>query len=306
MNKKRRVSAVIPNYDGQNLLKKFLPNVFKCLRNGDEVVVVDDASDDNSVSFLIKKYQLKPVIKYSKKVRYPELKSFTYRLYQAKVSIEKNKKINLLVVSLQKNVRFAMAANIGVILTSTPYILLLNNDVKPTKSVVDKLLTNFDDKSVFAVGCLEYEKNKKGEKSGKNELWFEKGLFRHSKAEDMNSGETAWVSGGSGMFNRKMWLSLGGFDKLFYPAYWEDIDLSFRAKKQGYKVLFDQEAVVYHVHETTNSDVFGQTKIESMSWANARKFVLKNGTWWQKVLYYLYKPYWDQKIKRSMRQKVVA
>lgn len=117
-------------------------------------------------------------------------------------------------------------------------------------------------------------------------------MFIHSRAEDLRSGPTAWVSGGSGVFDKKKWLEIGGFDRLFYPAYWEDIDLSFQARKRGWKVLFEEKAVVDHNHETTNASVFGQRKMEQMSWRNANKFVWKNGDFWQKFAHILWKPYW--------------
>ena len=54
-------------------------------------------------------------------------------------------------------------------------------------------------------------------KGGKNKLWFEKGIFCHSKADNFKSGETAWACGGSAMFDKKKWLKLGGFNKIYYP-----------------------------------------------------------------------------------------
>ena len=111
--------------------------------------------------------------------------------------------------------RFAAAANMGVLYSKNDLILLLNNDVKPSKKVRSELVEHFTDPLVFGVGCLEYERNKDGEKSGKNKLWFERGLFMHSKADDMFSGKTAWVSGGSGMFDKEKWMFLNGFDKRF-------------------------------------------------------------------------------------------
>ncbi len=307
MNKK--VSVVIPNYNGQNLLKKFLPFVIDSLRDGDELIISDDCSPDNSVSWLIQNFKLKPIKKSFKKdelpkIYNPDLNKVEFKLYSNKFipKNDKKKTINILVISQLVNLRFGATANLGVAMASNNYIFLLNSDVKTTKGVVDQLITNFVDKDVFAVGCLEYERNKSGDKSGKNKIWFSRGFFMHSKADSFNSGDTAWASGGSGMFDRKKWLSIGGFDKLFYPAYWEDIDLSFRALKMGWKVLFDEKAVVYHVHETTNNDVFGKDKINLMSWKNGQKFVLKNGNLLQKLSYWIWKPYWDYKHNSSLNK----
>ena len=299
-NTKKKVSVVIPNYNGKHLLEKFLPSVLSALRDGDELIIADDCSPDDSVSWLIKKFKLKLVKRSFKKNEIPEnhnpnMYDLKFKLYANWVTINSSKKIRVLLVSQLVNLRFGATANVGVVMAQNEYIFLLNSDVKVTSGVVDQLLTHFSDDQVFAVGCLEYERTKKGEKSGKNVLWFDKGFFKHSKAKDFTTGNTAWASGGSGMFNRSKWLEIGGFDKLYYPAYWEDIDLSFRAIKRGWKVLFDEKAVVFHVHETTNIDEFGQKRIDDMSWKNAGKFALKNGTFGQKIQYYLFKPYWDYK-----------
>src|SRR5690606_24971349 len=135
---------------------------------------------------------------------------------------------------------------------------------------------------------------------GKNVLWFEKGLFQHSKANNFESGETAWASGGSALFSIKKWLVLGGFDDLFYPAYWEDVDLSYRARQNGWKVLFNANAVVYHKHETTNTTVFGNKMIENISWSNSFKFAWKHSNILQKLQFMVWYPYWQlQRLRAS-------
>ena len=191
-----------------------------------------------------------------------------------------------------ENFRFAATANIGVALATHPRVRLINNDVSPAVDVLSALEPHFEDERVFAVGCLEYETHDGNTKSGKNRLWFEKGLFQHSKHEDFTFGHTAWASGGSAMFDRKKWLELGGFDQLFYPAYWEDIDLSSRAQKRGWQVLFDPQAVVYHHHETTNTSVFGHKNLLEMSWKNADVFTWRHANILQKLQYLFWKPYW--------------
>jgi len=292
----KNVSAVIPNYNGQSLLKKFLPYVLRTLDNNDELIVVDDNSTDNSIKYLIKEYKLKltkqlKIKNIVSKEYFPQLKNIKYKLYKNNIKVGKNN-INLILISLEENMRFAAAANTGVLFSNNDYILLLNSDVKPTKELRNQLIQHFNDPLIFGVGCLEYEKDETGEKSGKNKLWFYRGMFMHSKAQDMSSGPTAWVSGGSGMFDKQKWIYLNGFDQLFYPAYWEDLDLSYRARKEGWKTLFDEKAVVYHIHESTNMDIFGQQKIMHMSWLNLSKYLKKHATFWQLIQYYFYKPYW--------------
>ncbi len=299
--RKNKVSVVIPNYNGRKLLEQYLPSVFSSLVTGDEVVIVDDLSTDNGVAWLIKHFKLQLTQKKVEEIDgyNPDINSLSYNLY-ANTVVVNQEKIKLLLVVLETNVRFGASANTGVLFASHPLIFLLNNDVKVTKTATEQLKTHFKDLGnlVFAVGCLEYQNDLNGEKFGKNKLWFEKGLFQHSRATNFSSGKTAWASGGSAMFFRKKYLELKGFDKLYYPAYWEDIDLSFRAIKKGWQVLFDEQAVVFHCHETTNQTVFGQQKINQMSWENGQKFTWKNGSLWQKFLYLVYKPYWIYQFRK--------
>ena len=299
-----KVSTIIPNYNGKSLLKRFLPTVLKCLNTTDEVIIVDDTSTDDSVSYLVRNYKLQLTKKVTiptkvSKSYFPQLKNLNYKLYTNKVIVGKHT-VTILLVALEKNIRFAAAVNAGILFSSGDYLFILNSDVKPTLEARNQLIKHFADPLVFGVGCLEYETESGGEKSGKNKLWFEKGIFMHSKATDFASGETAWVSGGSGMFDKKKWIALNGFDQAFYPAYWEDVDLSFRARRNGWKVLFDNKAVVYHIHESTNSDAFGEQKIAQMSWKNATAFVEKNATFFQLLAYYLFKPYWKYKQRKQV------
>jgi hypothetical protein len=123
-------------------------------------------------------------------------------------------------------------------------------------------------------------------------LWFERGLFHHGRAREFSAGPTAWVSGGSGLFDRQKFLALGGFDERFTPAYWEDVDLSFRARQHGWYVGFEPKATVVHLHETTNKSAFGEARIQDMSWRNAFRFTWKNATWWQTIEHMCWLPYW--------------
>jgi GT2 family glycosyltransferase len=274
--KMQSVSVIIPTFNGRHLLEKHLSAVCEMIRTGDELLIVDDHSTDDTVAYLKQKYALE-----EKKPRF----------FQATTSYRSKTFIVTLVLT-HKNLRFAGAANTGATLAQHAFIFLLNNDVSPQKDVLNYLLPYFEDKTMFAVGCKEYESSDTGQVSGRNELWFERGMFMHSRAKSMKSGPTAWVSGGSGMFDREKWILLGGFDVRFYPAYWEDIDLSLRAKKRGWKVMFEENAIVFHKHESTHQTVFGQQQINAISLTNSIKFTLKHATTTQLAQFVLWRPYW--------------
>lgn len=297
----QKVTTVIPTYNGLRLLEKYLDSVIQASRSGDEILIVDDNSADETVETLRTRYSLqqadKPEGIVTPKHYYPNLANVELSILYGSIQ-SKGKKIRLVLLALKKNLRFAGAANTGVFLASHPLIFLINNDVQVEPGAIEALTHHFDDANVFAVGALEYEGTSTGDKAGKNVLWFEKGVFLHSKAGNFDAGETSWASGGSAMFNKEKWLILQGFDRRYYPAYWEDLDLSFRARKKGWKVLFDPAAVVIHKHETTNNSIFGRKQIETMSTKNMWAFTWKNSTLLQKLQIIIWLPYW--KIKHSL------
>ncbi len=279
----KTVSAIIPNYNGQKLMAKHLPAVIAMLREGDQLIIVDDHSSDDSVEWLKKEFNLKTT----------STPSSEYLLFSGK-----SKKIEVVLIQNLQNVRFAASCNRGVSLAISDLVFLLNTDVSPDSDALKYLIPYFEDKDVFAVGCNEKEIVDGTEvQGGKNVIHFERGMFIHNRAPDMETGDTAWVSGGSGLFSREKWNTLKGFDVAFSPAYWEDVDLSFRARERGWKVLFESRAKVNHNHESTNTTAFGQSKMNEMSWRNANYFTIKNGTWLQKIQYLLWRPYWSIKMK---------
>ena len=190
------VSMIIPNYNGKKLLEKYLPSVFLSLEESDEVIVVDDHSSDSSIEFLRSKY--------------PQVQ----------------------IVQNVTNRRFAFSCNQGVHEAKNEICVLLNNDVQPSVGFLDPLVQALNkSERVFAVGCLE--KNLDGKLSGRSSGEFRRGLLVHWRAKDQKKTSTLWASGGSMAFRKSLWNKLGGMDETFAPAYWEDIDICYRAVKSG-------------------------------------------------------------------------
>jgi len=276
------VSVVIPTYNGLALLKKHLPSVIDTMRNGDELVIIEDAGTDQSSEWLKKYLVLNKITDTEEAIN-----------LNGKVTIN-NKLITTLLIQNKINMRFTQSCNRAVSESKYDLIFLLNNDVSPEKDALNNLVSYFatdEDSSLFGVGCFEYEDEAKTIISGKNKLWFDRGLFSHNKADDFESGLTAWISGGSGLFSKPKWLELRGFDPAFYPAYWEDVDLSFRAQKLGWKTVFAAEAKVFHQHESTNAQEFSDTMTE-LSWQHADYFTRKHATSLQMIKYCWWRPFW--------------
>lgn len=277
-------SVIIPTYNGKKLLEKNLPFVLDSLRDSDELIIVDDASSDDTLTWLTQAYGLKHGE--CTPDQHTGVAPTDFLCYG---SIYKSIRINVLVN--QTNQRFASSCNRGVASATNEIVILLNNDVAPQKDFIGFLLPHFDQSRVFAVGCKEISSAEGGKEYGRAEGEFKRGFYVHRRADDQNGSDTAWVAGGSGAFRRSMWMTINGFDLDFRPAYGEDIDLSFRARQQGWQTLFEPKSIVHHNHESTNASVFGQHGIDVMSYKNAILFMWKTAPLGEKVMHFIWLPY---------------
>lgn len=236
------VSIVIPNYNGKKLLQKNLPAVLRAAAHA-QVIVVDDGSTDDSAVFVAKEF---PGIELIKK---PD------------------------------NSGFAQTVNTGVKMVSGDIVVLLNTDIEPYQDFLKPLLSHFDNKNVFAVGCMdESVEGTTVVKRGRGVGTFKRGFLMHSRGE-IDSNTTLWVNGGSGAFRKSIWDQLGGMDELYSPFYWEDIDISYRAQKMGYQVLFEPKSVVIHTHGAgAIKKNYTPFSVKKISYRNQFLFVWKNIT----------------------------
>lgn len=235
-----KISIIIPNYNGEELLKKNLPKVLAASGNA-QIIVVDDCSSDNSIEIL--------------------------------------KEFPVSVICNEKNLGFSSTINRGVKEAQGDIVVLLNTDVAPQKDFLEPLIKHFKDENIFAVGCMD--KSIEGEKiilRGRGIGRWERGFLFHARGE-VKKTNTLWVSGGSGAFRKTIWEKLGGFNPLYNPFYWEDIDLSYRALKSGYKIVFEPKSVVIHKHEEgVIKKKYSASQIKSIAYRNQIIFVWENAT----------------------------
>lgn len=240
MTNKYKVSVIIPNFNGRELLEKNIPYVIKAKENPKnnivEIIVIDDASSDDSINFLKKTF------------------------------------LGIKIIRHKKNRGFSCSVNTGVRMAKGDLVVLLNTDVIPDEDFLINTLVHFDDERVFGVSLHE-----RGYSWAKGE--FVEGFVKHESGRASKKTHiTFWVSGGSGVFRRYMWIKLGGLDeKLLSPFYWEDIDLSYRAHKRGYKVLWESESYVSHKHESTMSKL-SKRYVQRIRERNELLFIWKNIT----------------------------
>jgi len=251
------ISIVIPNFNGEALLKKNLPKVFDaavCFAQKEkktvEVIIIDDCSKDNSIEVI-------------------QSSEFRVKSSNTKLTIIKN----------NKNIRFAASVNKGVKQASGDIVVLLNTDVVPQKDFLEPLVAHFKNQNMFAVGCMD--KSVEGDKvvlRGRGLGKWERGLLVHRRGE-IDKSNTLWVNGGSGAFRRDIWEKLGGFNTLYAPFYCEDIDLSYRALKSGYQTVFEPKSIVIHEHEKGAIKAkYSAQEVKTIAYKNQFLFVWLNIT----------------------------
>lgn len=183
--------------------------------------------------------------------------------------------LNVITINHKKNKGFAGAVNTGIQASKGDFIFLLNDDVLLQDDSFQKTIAKFkNNPKLFAVSFAQIEKD--GNIVGKNILFWKNGFIQHDRADNLKMGETGWAEGGSAIFDAKKMKQLGGMDELYAPFYWEDIDLSYRAKLYGYSILFDPNIKVIHHHETTIGSQFSKKKITAISYRNQLICIWKN------------------------------
>lgn len=181
----------------------------------------------------------------------------------------------ILLIENKKNLGFGGAVNVGVKKARKRYVMLLNSDVILDDDSFRLALDHFKkNKKLFAVSFAQKEKG--GSLVGKNTIFWKKGFIQHSAAADIKEGISAWAEGGACIIDKQKFSEFGGFDEIYSPFYWEDIDLSYRAWKSGYEILFDPKIVVEHFHESTIGSYFRPEVIKTISYRNQFIFMWKN------------------------------
>ncbi len=184
-----------------------------------------------------------------------------------------------IVINNKKNLGFAGNVNKGVLKAKRNYIFLMNSDVVLKDNSFLKALEYFKkDRKLFAIGFAQKERD--GKIVGANRAYFKNGLINHSylTPNPYHLTPIFWAEGGSSIFKRKLFVDLRLLDELYNPFYWEDIDLSYRAWKAGYKILYDPNIKVEHHHESTIGKYFDKSKVLKIAFRNQLIFHWKNLT----------------------------
>lgn len=177
----------------------------------------------------------------------------------------------------EKNVGFIGAANRAVQECHADIVLLLNDDVEVLSDSRARILDIFSDESLFAVSLRSVNKDGETREGAKRMRWrggIAKILHNPRDQAILINGvsETAYAVGGHAAYRRKAFLELGGFDDRYNPFYWEDVDLSYRAKTRGFGLAYLDESAILH-------DDIGAIK------ASNEAAVIRKTTWRNRLLF---------------------
>ncbi len=214
---------MIPNWNGRDLLAKYLPSVIEALGGhpGNEIIVVDNGSEDGSAEFL--------------RERFPSVR----------------------VLALDRNLGFGGGSNARVSRGQERHRRAAEQrHARGARFPSRRCSKASRTKPSFSVACQIFfsDPNKLREETGLTQFWWENGSLRVRHRDDpaiQMLYPCAYGGGGSCAFDRRKFLELGGFDELLAPFYMEDTDVGYLAWKRGWKVLYQPRSVVYHEHRGT-------------------------------------------------------
>ncbi len=220
----KRIAVVILNWNGEEMLKRFLPGVVKCSPEAD-VIVADNASTDHSLEWL---------------------SSAMSEVRQ---------------IVLDQNYGFAEGYNKALNhVTDAEYYVLLNSDVEVTEGWLQPMLT-YMDSHLEVVACqpklrcewdkrmLEYAGACGGYIDSLGYPYCRGRIFGTVEADEGQYDEIApifWATGASLMIRRISYWEVGGLDGRFF-AHQEEIDLCWRLRSRGMGIVCIPQSVVYHV-----------------------------------------------------------
>lgn len=127
-----------------------------------------------------------------------------------------------------------------------PVVVLLNNDLRVAGNFLEPLVDPFRDGSIFAVSAKSLEWDGSGVSSAAYRLGMHHGCAYWDGFETDAPVYTVFAVGGFMAVDRRKFLELGGFDRLYSPAYGEDSDLCLKAWKRGWPSVYQPKSVVWH------------------------------------------------------------
>lgn len=238
-----KIDLLILNYNGKDLMRAYLPSIINAAETSSHectVIVVDNQSVDDSVDIL--------------KHEFPQVEIYIAK--ENKVLCSYNEVVETL---------------------DSDLVIFLNNDIKVEPDFIDHLVGHFTDSDVLfaAPRLLNFDGTYNG---GRSYLKFQYGAIKVEVDKDRaeEDGQTKAIS--CGAFRRTVFLDLGGFDDLYLPGIWEDVDLCYRALSFGWKGVYEPRSIMWHDESTTFHREYGKKRKMRLAHRNMFLFFWKNIT----------------------------
>lgn len=249
MKKNPLVSLVIPSYNGKDLSVKLLDSLKNLEYNNFEIILVDNGSSDGTYEYV--------------KKRYPYVKS----------------------MKIRENKGFTGGINTGIKQAKGKYIVVMNNDMVVLPDWLSELVKVAEsDKNIGIVGSTFTAEDIDFVRLGYIES---NKIFLNFKPLDIPKNrieeipEVVNVDNTFGLTRREVFEKIGLFDEKYF-IYWEEIDLCYRAKKIGYKIVTARKAELWHNSGSTMKK-FSYLKTFHYH-KNKIRFILKNFSFFRKII----------------------
>jgi riboflavin kinase/FMN adenylyltransferase len=218
------VAVVILNYNGRAYLEKFLPSVLAGSYPNFKVYVADNGSSDDSLAFLRQNYS------------------------------------EIQIIDLKENYGFAEGYNRALQSVTSQYYALLNSDVEVNPDWIDPIIELMErDATIAAVQpkVRSYKEKDHFEYAGAAGGWIDSlgypfcrgrifSITEKDQGQYDDTQEIFWATGAAFFIQSQLFHAIGGFDGDYF-AHAEEIDLCWRLKRAGYKIMVRPRSVVYHV-----------------------------------------------------------
>lgn len=209
-------SVIIPNWNGESFLKTCLDSLQKQTFQDFEIILVDNGSFDESLSFV--------------KTNYPQVRTLEFK----------------------ENRGFSRAVNAGIKISNGETIALLNNDTEVDPRWLEELnkVLNENPEVGFCGSKIHFYDRRKiinstGITVGVNGSAWDIGYNSMDSGQFNDPKYIFSACAAASIYRKNLFQDVGLFDEDFF-AYAEDVDLSFRAQLRGFKCLYVPSAIVYH------------------------------------------------------------
>ena len=224
-----KLNIIIPNYNGRRFLSACLHSLTKQTFTDFDVIIVDNASSDDSIRWLSDNY--------------PDVH----------------------IIALSENTGFAAAVNVGICHSKSPYIMVLNNDTILAPDCIANLICTMEKSAkIFSAGANVLTLKSPHLTDTNGDFYSIQGYaFCRSQGLNPSHKTSSTVFSNCGcavIYRRSLLRRVGLFDKSFF-AYLEDVDLGFRAKRLGFQNVHCPTAIVYHHGSGTTKAKYTSFKV---------------------------------------------